>query len=76
MVNLWSMPLLLWSTLNALGDVPVGGDEKWVVLDACVVNTFVPTEETISGHLTFERGFKVKSSSSKKAEHVCAVSVS
>lgn len=75
LVNPWSMPLLLQSTLNALGDMSTGRHERWVVLDACVVITLVPIGDTVSGLLTFERGFKIKSSSSKKAEHVFAGSV-
>lgn len=55
------MPLLQ-SILNALGDMPVGRDERCMVLGACVVITLVPTEDTVSGHLAFERGFKIKSS--------------
>lgn len=57
LVKLWSMPLLLLSTLNALGDMPMRRDERWVVLDACIVITLVPTGYTVSGHLDFEREF-------------------
>ena len=76
LVNPWSMPLLLLQlTLNALGDMPTGREGKRVVLDACVIITLVRTGDTVPGCLTFERGLKLKSSSSKKAEHVVAGSV-
>lgn len=39
MVNPWYMPLLLWSSLNALGDKPACREERWVVLDACVLSS-------------------------------------
>ena len=45
----WSMPLLLLqSTLNTLGETPMSKDERWVVLDACIVITLVSTGNTVS----------------------------
>lgn len=53
MVNPWSVLLLMWSTVNALGDTPTGRDERRGVLDACVIITLVPTGDIVSGHLYF-----------------------
>lgn len=66
LVNPWSVLLLMWSTLNALGHTPMGRDERRVVLDACAIITLVPTGDIVSGHLTFERGFKIKLAAAKK----------
>lgn len=79
MVNPCSAPVLLWSILNASGDTPKGRKERCVILDACLVTTLLPTlvhsGYTISGYPPFERGFELKSSSRKRAEHVFAGSV-
>lgn len=76
MVNPCSVPVLLWSILNAPGDTPKGVEERCVILDACLVTTLLPTlapsGDTILGCPPFERGFEVKSSSKKRAEHVFA----
>lgn len=53
LVNPWSVLLLMWSTVNALGDTPTGRDERRGVLDACVIITLVPTGDIVSGHLYF-----------------------
>lgn len=44
----------------------MGRDERRVVLDACVIVTLVPTGDTVLGHLTFERRFKIKLAAAKK----------
>lgn len=75
LVNPCSVPILLWSTLNAPGNMPKGREEKYVILNACLITTLVPSGDTISGCLPFERGFEMKSSSRKRTEHVFAGSV-
>lgn len=79
LVNPYSMPVLLWSALNAPGDMPRGREERCVILDACLVTTLlpalVPSGDTISGCPPFERGFEMKSRSRRRAEHVFAGSV-